>query len=751
MKNKGIVKILITILAVLSAFMFVCMTACDKEKAPFVVSFNGNGGTLVSGEQVQKVNSSSEIILPTYEREGYTLVGFDKEISRLTEDSIVNAIWKVNSYRINFLANGGTIDTEYIEVEYGQVIGELPVPDKKGHVFSGWKIDSLDGQVLTQGVLYKYTKDITLYATYVKVEEHIYSITYNLNGGSFPANNPTSYKSTDEDITLSNPEKKGYDFVGWLEGDSTQPVFNMVIEKGSSKDLHFTAQFSAKEYTITLNADGGMIDKTSLTVVYDSQIKGLPTPDKDGWTFEGWFIQDKKISNGDVYKYDLDIQLVARYKENQVDIYSIHYNLNGGEVDGVNPTSYKPIDADLTLINPTKQGYEFIGWTQEDSQLPQLVMVIEKGTTGDKVFTANFVALEFKIILNADGGSVDKEYVTVKYEGLIPEIPKPEQQGFAFDGWRKDSVNGELITQGMVYTYLNDITVVAVWKEIEPQTFSITYNTNGADFPEGNPTSYKNSDDDITLVNPQMQGYIFLGWKENADEQPSVNRVIKSGTTGNLVFSAYWQKMMVEINYNLVYTTASGKTITSKINGNATVAPIMVEYGSRISAYLYEFTPDVEVYQRKCWVNVDSENEVVILETATLDLENFPNATIKYQQDNTPYYSITLTAKVNDGYVVYIQMYNYVYNIKRDITFGGESGPITLHVDYGDSLGSRLKEAIPNQKDVVDGIYFKHWYYLKDGKKVKVTSTTVFNEINFTIDEITLIPQLYSYWTPNFG
>ena len=113
-----------------------------------------------------------------------------------------------------------------------------------------------------------------------------------------------------------------------------------------------------------------------------------------------------------------------------------------------------------------------------------------------------------------------------------------------------------------------------------------------------------------------------------------------------------------------------------------------------------------------------------------------------------PYYSLKLIAKVYSTYKVIIQTYAYVYNERIDVTINGSDIGPTFTVDYNESLGALLVDPEISGKDVANGIYFKYWYYLRDGVKVKVTNETIFNSSNFATEEIILIPQLYSYWTP---
>ena len=68
--------------------------------------------------------------------------------------------------------------------------------------------------------------------------------------------------------------------------------------------------------------------------------------------------------------------------------YSLSYNLDGGTVD--NPTYYSLYSPTFTLNNPTKTGYEFVGWTGSNGDTPQLTVTICTGSAGDLEFTANY-------------------------------------------------------------------------------------------------------------------------------------------------------------------------------------------------------------------------------------------------------------------------------------------------------------------------------------------------------------------------
>ncbi|MDR1094079.1 MAG: InlB B-repeat-containing protein [Clostridiales bacterium] len=88
--------------------------------------------------------------------------------------------------------------------------------------------------------------------------------------------------------------------------------------------------------------------------------------------------------------------------------FRISYELNGGTNDTGNPNSYSSAAA-IVLKEPLKDGYTFLGWTPDDS--------IPIGSSGDKVFTANWTVNAYNIILDYNGAtdSITISMVSVNY------------------------------------------------------------------------------------------------------------------------------------------------------------------------------------------------------------------------------------------------------------------------------------------------------------------------------------------------
>ena len=84
---------------------------------------------------------------------------------------------------------------------------------------------------------------------------------------------------------------------------------------------------------------------------------------------------------------DCDVSIFAEYLPIQ---YTITYDLNGGENDANNPTTYTVDSNDIIISQPVRSGFYFWGWTiNDDSQIVR-DYTIPSGTTGNITLKANW-------------------------------------------------------------------------------------------------------------------------------------------------------------------------------------------------------------------------------------------------------------------------------------------------------------------------------------------------------------------------
>lgn len=124
---------------------------------------------------------------------------------------------------------------------------------KDGYEFMGWYDAATGGHKITKLASDEYSLgDLSLYAHW-SIQ---HNITYNLDGGTNNGANPATFGEESEDITLQDPSKSGYEFVGWTGSNGATPQKNVVIPKGTKKDLTYTANWKS-------NDSGGSSDSGS--------------------------------------------------------------------------------------------------------------------------------------------------------------------------------------------------------------------------------------------------------------------------------------------------------------------------------------------------------------------------------------------------------------------------------------------------------------------------------------------------------
>lgn len=146
----------------------------------YTVNYNANGGTGTTASSSHTYDVSKALTSNGFTRTGYTFLGWSTSSTATTAtytngQSVRNltttnggavtlyAVWKVNSYKITFNANGGNVSTESKTVEYGSTFGELPIPTRSGYTFVGWYKYSYGGTEYTENSIMD-ASDITVYA-----------------------------------------------------------------------------------------------------------------------------------------------------------------------------------------------------------------------------------------------------------------------------------------------------------------------------------------------------------------------------------------------------------------------------------------------------------------------------------------------------------------------------------------------------------------------------------------------------------
>lgn len=375
--------------------------------------------------------------------------------------------------------------------------------------------------------------------------EKVYTITYDYDGDvlrdgvKLTSKTETVKESEISSFTLPTAVKKGYNFMGWLNGGEvfTTASFNAELT------LKLTPEFTSRSYVFNYKYDGGLkrsdeeAAKTETVAYEDLGDFTLPAAIKRGYTFEGWL-------NGDE-EFDLSaLDEEATYNltpEFTVNTYTIVYRFDGdlmrGGVKLTGKTEMVTFDKLNEYETPVavKKGYTFVGW------LNGTMPFDKSGVDASATFTltAKFNANEYSFTYNVGDDETVKHGNTVldvKQETITADdlangwtLPDVLKTGYDFDGWHFG---------GMLFdpTTLDEPTTVTLSPAFTAKTYKVKYYLTEED---SNPifedtATYdqnyvaKNQQyliDGEYLTDEMLNGKVIVGWKINGQQSEYVGGV----------------------------------------------------------------------------------------------------------------------------------------------------------------------------------------------------------------------------------
>ena len=121
------------------------------------------------------------------------------------------------------------------------------------------------------------------------------------------------------------------------------------------------AHWTAKQFTVTLNANGGTVSPASITVTYGGTYANLPTPSRAGYTFTGWFTA---TSGGTQRAKTSKVTITANetlYAHWTANTYTVYFNGNGGSASyGSKTVTYGGTYGSMPTAS--RSAYSFAGW-----------------------------------------------------------------------------------------------------------------------------------------------------------------------------------------------------------------------------------------------------------------------------------------------------------------------------------------------------------------------------------------------------
>lgn len=473
-------------------------------------------------------------------------------------------------FTLSFNTNGGNNVNSIVAKNGDSVV--LPSATRVGYTFNGWR-DS-NGTVYTAGS--KFIMPIggaNLTVQWTPNADTKYVVKHhqmNLDGSSYTlSETENKVGTTDSTLTLSSLKKQynGFTYLHGMVGNEVAtnttilPNGSRVIDLYYSRNkylLNISGWLDGKYSQGTENSNGvygradvyvnGVLSSSSCIDFYTEVFYGSTYEIKNVVSSPGRQFNGYKIGNFNDSEWVSNKGIIGT-SGNQVLLdfstitYNIGYNLNGGSVIG-NPSFYNVDTNTFTLSNPTKTGYTFLGWTGSNGDTPQKTVTINKDSTGDRSYIANWKANTYSVVFNSNGGSGTMPNQVHTYgSSLALSQNKFTKTGYNFAGWNtKPDGSGTNYSDGQSVTNLSstqsaNVTLYAKWSV---SNYSISYNLNGGINPSNAPISFNINSNAITLPTPTRTGHTFEGWFDNSSFTGTAITSIPSGSTGNKTYYAKW-------------------------------------------------------------------------------------------------------------------------------------------------------------------------------------------------------------------
>ena len=517
------------------------------------------GGTITGAGSY---NYGSSCTLTATAAAGYHFVNWTKNGTQVSTDaSYTFAVTESALYVAHFAINSYTITTSINPTSGGTATGggtynygancTLTATSATGYTFTNW---TKNGTVVSTNADYTFT--VTESATYIaNFQIQTYTITASSNpstGGTIAGTGTFNYGQS---CTLIATTNQGYTFVKWTKNGtqvSTTASYTFTVTESAS----YVAHFQIQNYTISVSADPTSCGAVSGEGTYNyGQSCTVHATANTGYSFVNWTENGTQVSTNANYTFTVtdNRNLVAHFSPANYIITGTTDPAEGGTVSGSGGYNYGD---QCTLLATANQGYTFINWTKNGSQVttnPTYTFTVTESAT----YVAHFQIQGYTISVSADpteGGTLTGGG-SYNY-GQSCTLIATANQGYTFVNWTKD---GTQVSTNASYTFT--VTEAAAYvAHFQTQSYTISVSANpmaGGTVSGGGTFTYGQS---CTVHATTNMGYTFVKWTENGT-QVSINADYTFSVTGSRTLVAHFQLQGYTI------TATANPTIGGTISG----------------------------------------------------------------------------------------------------------------------------------------------------------------------------------------
>ena len=446
-------------------------------------------------------------------------------------------------YTVTFDSYGGTPVPPAQEVEYGHTATKPADPTLKGYTFAFWYLGEDEQNATAYDFNTPVTGDITLTA---KWNINKYTVTFDSYGGTpVPPVQEVEYGLTA--TKPADPTLKGYTFAFRYLGEDEQNATAYDFDTPVTENITLTAKWNINKYTVAFNTDGGTPVPPAQEVEYGLTATEPAAPEKTGYTFDGWYLDEAEAPFSFDTTITSDITLKAKWHVTLHNIYA-YARLNSYFA----PLTADEFDTPITLNDATLSrlglgSYNSLGYISIGSfDFDAMPLTKDLYFDDDPELAAALAKLAQSIALETGVSEDTAEkiawtvlYKTVNEEDMAAGYP-------ADDGYQ---LSGNL--------NLASVTFRAGAENVENMpAVNYTYDDGAIDFYD-----FYFAGDTITMpADPTREGYSFEGWsvkvlpdENDADhldadgaDDAADETLLKAGDTytitgGGVIFTAQWE------------------------------------------------------------------------------------------------------------------------------------------------------------------------------------------------------------------
>lgn len=558
-------------------------TEYKNELIPFDSDFGGSYIVYHSDRATEIAFEKlySDYVLNVYEATGYENVGWtDENGAEITGESLgtissgsihVYAVWEPIKYYLVY--HFRDFDLTFTDTWTYETVGKMknnsefgtPIT-RAGYRFAGWT-DNGSESIFSTNVKYdlngEYTaltdkseKKINLYDLWEPIE---YTIVFNTPEDATEVDDVNVVYG--KAYNLPETSRSGYRFLGWKTSNGTRLSAGMNDTNLTTTDGYevvLTPIFEEIGYTIVFDLDGGTAPLDN-SIVTGAKVKvgytehyTLPTLTKQGYTVYSWVCEEngKTYQGTETLYKEFGTECTVSFKAVwSAAVYSINYDCNGGVYEEQESfTAGRYWNDGTSLVIPTREGYTFAGWKDEERQ--------KEYVFGETDYTANLISStdengavfnlkavwtpnEYNVLFDPNGAPDVIDPKPLAFDSEYGELPVLIREGYTFGGWYLGDVK---INASTKVSTAAEHTLVARWIPLE---YKIAFDSNGG-----------TSCESITVYYDQPFGSL-----------PSPTRSNRNGDGGHWEYSfASW--MLGDISVNSETTVP----LLDPVNDNVLVA-----------------------------------------------------------------------------------------------------------------------------------------------------------------------------------